>query len=135
MELTKQVTSLEISKKLKELWFEKESIFFYRTKWRYFSEVYFKWNFACGGGDPTIWWFKEIPAYTASELMEYLPAYIDWYCLESTKSEDNKYFCVYMFDQSTIWEIKWKDTLSDALWLMLIYLLENNLLPYEPTNN
>ena len=134
MELNKQVTSLEISKKLKELWFEKKSIFFYRTKWRYFSEVCFKWNFACGGGDPTIWWFKKIPAYTASELMEYLPRYIET-DLEPTPLlhliKDGSWFtAIYWTWKVFPWNC-W-ETLADALWLMLIYLLENNLLPDEP---
>jgi len=75
MELAKQVTNLEISKKLSDLWFCKDS----HWEWIEFCEmmtlkecveIYEVWR-KCKEE-----WDKSYPAYTASELMEYLKEWV-----------------------------------------------------------
>lgn len=105
MQLSEQVTTLEQSKKLYNLWFKKESCFSYYRNW----EIH-----------PTLEWpYCLYPAYTASELMEYLPENI------------------------IIWKEKWEyrikiydndeyflsnKNITHALSYVIIHLLENKLI-------
>lgn len=122
MQLSEQVTTLEQSKRLHELWFNNESLYWYYVTWDDWRRIdYYDED------DKTM-----LTAYTASELIEYLPVYIfiDWFdvSLEYAKFRDGY----------IIWYSKWmwewcvklckNKNLTHALWDMMIYLLENNLI-------
>lgn len=124
MELQDQVISLQQAKKLKELWFKKKSYLI-----RFFDR----------DGDECIWTkidsqfysgsTKKYPAYTISELMDILPRhikitsedYIEW------MDKEFRWYNVTL-DEKSLYIQK---NLTHALWDMLIYLLENNLLPNQ----
>lgn len=124
MQLQDQVISLEQAKKLKELWFERDSLFTFSKPWLVYwvyrnDEIRHPQH------------LSDYRAYTASELMDILPEYIDdmfiyvgkvdWYYFVLYNNIVNKVLCN---------AIK-KTNLAQALWDMLIYLLENNLLPNQ----
>lgn len=136
MKIEEQVTSLELSKRLKELGVKQES--------------YFKWQFSYNGGDVRMWnvfpYFNEeingspyvTAAFTATELGEMLP---------QNESIATMFFpngrCQIAIlgdlqieiDERTV--SKWgaasqsiqADTEADCRARMLIYLIENNLMP------
>ena len=120
MELSKQVTSLEISKKLKKLWFQKESLYYY-------SKISSCWAFViCSGG----YNIDIHPVYTGSELMEYLPA-VQWkFYLTIRKEHKTNLYKAYYFNSWDVLRnyIPTEESLADCLWKLLIYLIENNLL-------
>lgn len=144
MELTKQVASLELSKKLKELGVKQESIF-----------VWVKQNHVllsnppqdCWELEPTLYGSKHYlrckgycSAFTVAELGEILPDRLD------DKEKDMKYQGRWVNGldtrkQPAIWEVSYMDyglqypiycviseTEADARAKMFIYLLENGLL-------
>ena len=129
MQLSDQVITLEQAQKLKELWFEIESIFqIYNPNWN----IPTPWSI-----EYSIWWdymlsnlelselFEKYPAYTVSELMEYLPSYIWDYCIGVFK-DDIQYCCHYVeVEKNTTLYQSRNDNLSQALWDILIYLIEN----------
>jgi len=131
MQLEDQVVTLEQAKKIHELWFNKESCFVYTPR-----DEYELWIHIVYSKDTRISYWK---AYTVSELMEYLPAYISPFHLFIKKHTDNTY---------KVWYIRWysedendrsyessyiiyNTNLTQALWDMLIYLLENKLINNE----
>lgn len=119
MPLEKQVTSLELSKKLKELGVKQESLFYYsRVK----HEQEYKLDFGIHGPYETKDLDHKISAFTVAELGEMLPyaalgAYFnqfkganDWsmgYGLEKTINSDTE---------------------AEARGKMLVYLRENKLI-------
>lgn len=119
MKLESQVTSLEISKRLKELGVKQESLFYY-----------------VGGedGKHPIWtsFNKEISlfenkdftysAFTVAELGELLPEY-HW----SEKQSDGWCGCTRVETGKDKYIIHTQKTEADARGKMLIYLLENKL--------
>ena len=132
MTLKDQVVSLDLAKRLKELDFKQESIFY----WKDYEER--------NSGKPQIVygkdnsWYKFYSAYTVAELGEMLPTFIpgaratdydDVYSLSISKTE------------GLVWEISYcgsgdsgclkifnDDNLVNAMAKMLIYLKENNLI-------
>lgn len=140
MQLQDQVISLEQARKLQQLWITKPSI----LKWgKLETEKEFIARY------PRNWIWEEIPAYTASELMDILPdrinkpyiqrvwwsawqQYNSYYNLEVHKW-DGKYLVWYTYtdwdERTQIEEEVGNTNLAQALWDMLIYLIENNLLP------
>lgn len=108
MEIKNIVTTEEQSKRLDELWFKKEGCFSYYRNW----EIH-----------PTLEWpYCLYPAYTASELMEYLPSSVEIYKHISNSS----YIVFTWWDDDYRWD---NENLTQALWDMLIYLIEKSLLP------
>lgn len=115
MPLEKQVTSLELSKKLENLGVKQDSLFYHDNHSEY------------GEG----WLITQEPesdeyisAFTVAELGELLPAHI-----QCDKYQSSKY----------LWSMSWNDmkgeshnenanTEVEARGLMLVYLLENGLL-------
>ena len=76
MELKDQVCSFELAKKLKELGFEQESLFYWvEIEYKHFQLLFFEegWQYKkedwkdCEGGEP-----KHYPAYTVAELYSLL---------------------------------------------------------------
>ena len=146
MELEKQVCSLELAKKLRELGVKQESVF-----WHWATDV---------EGDGLTWWTvseKEprrgkkvrelstpqhyrgkIAAFTVAELGEMLPAIVEYKGTRrfpvSRSKEDatgaREYKC--FLDGTSLMDCFFiADTEADARAKMLIYLLENRLIPGE----
>lgn len=125
MQLSEQVITLEQARKLKELWFEKPSIFsYYEEHWIRLTQE---------------WPYRLYYMLTASELIDILPAYLSPFELFIKKQLDDTY---------KVWYIRWywenendksyessyiiyNTNLAQALWDMLIYLIENNLFPVK----
>lgn len=127
MKLQKQVTSLEISKRFKELGVKQESLFVW-----YRQQGTREWNIELKSEVEKIPLpFEIISAFTVAELGEMfhrsLPisirTYPNWYegsrswaCLwKDIKAEQN-------------WETKYSATEADARGKMVIYLIEKNLI-------
>lgn len=126
MQLEKQVTSLELSKKLKELGLKQESLFYWHISYETVSEEY--------GQDyiPYIFYHKDesrhgfvgggnYSAFTVAELGEMLPEYSHSWKVE------NQWICSLKTIPSGNPTIS-AETEADARAKMLIYLLENNLI-------
>lgn len=116
MDIEKQVTSLELSKRLKELGVEQESLFWWVN-----------YDYPLGVRDD-LWnvqgnhvGYKEYySAFTVAELGEMLPEGI-----RSSKYQ-RKWICKKGHTRNTYYE--YADTEADARAKMLIYLLENKLI-------
>lgn len=134
MKLEDQVTSLELSKKLKELGVKQESMFSWVLD-RHDGETYVvDFNDACGLCSRSYNGSREnaISAFTVAELGEMLPARKT--DKESGYFESNK-------DLSGMWRVYWTDTTTgewkvdfnefseaNARAKMLVHLLENKLI-------
>lgn len=157
MKLEDQVTSIELSKRLKELGVKQESIFV----WEWFNDTFYGVKYFPFVVVPSQFnGYKTYSAFTVAELIEMLPAWIDTkldeefnnlyleiikrktlyiqyiarYICYSIPSEeiDNPYFKVLStlksYDEKLV-ELKFYDEkLADCLAKMLICLLENKLL-------
>lgn len=121
LELSKQVSSLESSLRLKELGCPQDSLFY----WRY-------WEEDTGESGYVISIIKgEFSAYTTAELGDFLPGNIRGFYFKYQK-EDHK------FHDVGYWELGHEDerrfehftghTEAEARAKMLIYLLENKLM-------
>lgn len=137
MKLENQVTSLELSKKLKELGVKQESLFYWQPLWQPGDKaqlMYVIWPGSKIEKRPDIEQTM-IPcsAFTGGEIGEILPAYI--------KHNNEDLFLYIWKDDSNAWRCdyaKWGEkkfgymidkepTEPDARAKMLIYLIENNL--------
>lgn len=106
---TRMTTALEISKKLKEIWFDKESLFC-RSNWRWEYDIVYKDPFR----KPIEW----LPAYLTDELLRWLPE-------DVIISKDKwDYICWYKKQKLTR-----NKSLPDALAEMIIYLHSEWILP------
>ena len=114
MQLQEQCISLQQAKKIKELWFKADSCYA-----RFYNPISKEWEVYRREWFMTAMWTY---AYTASELMDMFPPLFWWYSLEVHKGE-KEYRVSYKRRYIT------NKNLAIALWDMLIYLLENNLLP------
>jgi len=118
IEWEKQFSSVELSKKLKELGVTENTCF----NWVYNKDQE-KWSiFANSPISKHLTWDDKVPAYSASELLELLP---------SNRIYNKKYL------NSKLWGCKdsyryapiFKDiSLPNSCAKMLIYLIENNLI-------
>ena len=136
MSIEQHVTSLELSKKLKELGVKKESVFYYasgyvvtnRAQHYYRDELM---NYGCGCCEERSGYDKDdvCSAYLASELGDMLPRLIHknerGFLISICKSIDNDWIIKY----DTYTDFKLKITIdkteADARAEMLIYLIEN----------
>lgn len=119
MKIENQVTSLELSKKLKELGVKQESAFYW-----YFSIDDNKWKITDNEllkDERWEWCF----AFTVAELGEMLPKHCKSFQAYNTK-KNNKWWCEY--SQYGVIDTKYAETEANARAKMLIYLLENNLI-------
>lgn len=137
MELTSQVCSLELAKRLKELGVKGDCTFYWSDEGDENFILKFKSYNKEVNGDSVEWFL----AYTVAELGELLPNMIKkvpedyneeyiWYLsIEkgTTTGWNVKYIC---YDYEAIdWFTLTDDSEADARAKMLIYLLENNLVP------
>ena len=149
MKLEQQVTSLEISKRLKELGVKQESLFYFKKDWYDPNpptrETAVRWVLRCSYQEMSgqkVSVEERISAFTVAELGEMLPKTIkkqfnkytksklDYYLSISWSEVDKKWRYAYVNSRENIClEMFFADTESDARGKMLIYLLENNLTP------
>jgi len=132
--LEKITTSLENSKRLKELGFDKESIFYWSIRIKEENKprkIIDLKEFKAYG---KLVYQIEGKAYTADELLEYMPNIVkingENYILKITK---NKVYYGQVNVGNYYQEIK--TNLSNALAELLIYLLENKLYAQLQINN
>lgn len=125
MELSKQCVSLELSKRLKELGVEQESLFYW-----VFDDLVQEWIIKdeVRNSDKVEWY----SALNVAELGEMLPWKIptdffdynkDSGRLETFKNEKGEWFCKYLDKQTYM-----ADTEADARAKMLICLIENKFI-------
>lgn len=129
MILENQVVSLELAKKLKELGFKQESLFW----WQKFSLSNKPKVFL--GQCETLNGLKEysISAYTVAELGEMLPRSISdkgrcYFLRSKPEFENNGWACQYTTSTGLTLHFEEAPIEADARAKMLIYLKENNLL-------
>jgi hypothetical protein len=128
MKLEEQVTSLELSKRLKELGVKQESFF----KWQRRESPYTDgWALGSGHlGDYAV--AESYSAYTVSEISEMLNT-------ELTDVSESDSFTLKISSDMDFWYVNYGNgeteshttddrSLADALAKQMIYLLENNLL-------
>lgn len=141
MNLEKQVVSLELAKRMKELGFEQEGLFYWK-EWNWENQGEPKttstggWKIVGKGFPPYFPDGLEISAFTSSELGEMLPAKIriekdptDILMFEFTcYKTPYHYSCCYMCEERLNDKLFVADTEANARAKMLIYLKENNLL-------
>lgn len=135
--LEQQTTTLETSRRLKELGVTQSSLFYWRVGGAFGepqttvlvpeSDMYVL-KTANGA-------YNYISAYTASEVGMWLPEYIgddpeEQYALIICKGDHGGWAVVYKWD-NIIECMEEHDSLSEAMGLMLIYLLENKIVSIE----
>lgn len=120
MELSKQVTSLEISKKLNDLWVKKDSIYV----WVLFLTGREKeWQLRHTPTQDT-YNFRDsrISAFTVAELWELMKT-------ENMSSWYSEEWCGWWAECLNVYgKVREEDTEANARWLLLIYLIENKLI-------
>lgn len=122
MTLENQVTSLKLSKRLKELGVKQESLFYW--EWQEGND-YDGWNLQYPlDGDVAADNKRYLSAFTVAELGEMLPSIVDGKFFQYDKSDLTHRIGYYLA------ELFWTqvaDTEADARAKMLCYLLENKL--------
>lgn len=133
MSIESHVTSLELSKRLKELGVKKESIFYWVKHGLNVVTCEENWQLEILTHNLRSIPDYYIPAYLASELGEILPLFSRAYNqlnIEKTDSGWNvEYSCSREFYKGFV-----EKYLTNALAKMLIHLLENNLVTLEQVN-
>lgn len=128
MKLESQVTSLEISQRLKKLGVKQESLFWWAQVSKYPSGI--KWDVLQKGESRTHGDYTS--AFTVAELGEMLPKEIGELIFMSERDAFNGMWVVqYVDDSYMLTGEKWSHispTEADARGLMLVYLLENKLI-------
>lgn len=133
--LEKQVTSLELSKRMKELGFPQDSLFYWIKKTDIIDEYVIGNNSDLLNIGITPLHDNSISAYTVAECGEMLPAEIDI----NDRCYSGKGFLIIepeRIDDGVIWEVYYRwtayscvdDTEADARAKMLCYLKEKNLI-------
>ena len=129
MQLEKQVCSLELAKKLKELGVKQESLFY----WYYVKNLK-SWEIFSIHED-VLRDKDDVSAFTVAELGEMLPKElkINISIAIMTSHNNTKKWCVYYYTPTSPEGSKYhygqlEDTEADARAKMLIYLIENKLI-------
>ena len=132
MQLSEQVITLEQAKKLKELWFDKHSLWKIEDEYETIYQVWrdYKRDWYRANDDTSDWW-EWYNAYTVSELMDILPVEVKGMILQIKKFRDDSYAVWYFAPWYC--SADYKENLAQALWDTLIYLIENDLLPTKDT--
>lgn len=150
MNLEQQVVSLELSRRLKELNVKQESLFYHYNK--PYNDGIDDWVITNWEDYETAYDDKSEPysAFTASELFEMLPAYIDikkeepfnfyWLSLQKRTASNIQYMINYRCDTFGADEFIqrilltnniYDESLCNCLAKILIHLIENNILPED----
>jgi hypothetical protein len=137
--LEKQVCSLELAKRLKELDVKQESLFYWNTDKAFIGDEHM--YVVCFGKTKNIHAVDMYSAFTSAELGEMLPAIYptnedDLTCVKDIDGEWSCGYQSYSEGSEDIWITKvfFADTESNARAKMLIYLLENNLVNLKDIN-
>ena len=137
MKLTLQVTSLELSQKLQALGVKHEPLFYWVLDGRG-NKAQVCWKGAVGKIHSR--YVSFVPAFTVAELGEMLPWEIEARLLHSAKSSDGGWIVFYEknnlgfpMNQKVRIDDQGADTEADARAKLLIYLLENSLMPESLT--
>ena len=118
MKLENQVTNLELSKKLKELGFKQESLFYWGKTLGKFEIIYFPGNLTKSDAE-----IGRVSAFTVAELGEMLPEFV----MSMRRTDD--YLCTdFMNYRPYDYGKHEAETEADARAKMLIYLIENDLI-------
>ena len=129
MKLEQQVVSLELAKKMKELGFEQESLFYWHKSWNPTKKCE---NEPCIIFSPGVKSDElNIPAYTVAELGEMLPLLCKSYLTEMTGQRWEVNIDIRRVKKSTYFDdpiIFYGKYEIDARAKMLIYLKENKLI-------
>lgn len=131
MNLKAQVTSLELSKRLKELGVKQKSQFVYARFWSARKDVpiEMQWNLVLdepNAYDTTLTseFYDIVQAYSVAELLEIEPAL----CYGLRKGEEGwGHLAINYKEHTTVLQGYW-ETCADAVAAMLIHLIEQNLL-------
>jgi len=139
MKLEQQVTSVEVSNKLRKLFdsfnVQKPSLFYRDWTGAKEDEVLSFIHGSMWGNEPS-WCEDNIPCYTVAELGEMLPARLEY------SREEHTTYRLAMEKQDTQWNVVFicadcggrdfepmlADTEADARAMCLIYLLENHII-------
>jgi len=120
MNIEDQVVSLEIAKKLKDLGFKQDSLFYWiKVKNIEVYGVSYVINI-CG---TNLEFEKIYSAFTASELGELLPLWFD-----CAKRETQDWTCRFFDKSSNLHHHSFAATMVDAMAKMLIFLIESGLM-------
>lgn len=134
---TQLTTSLELSKQLKKVGFEKESLFYWakiENNWRcvYREEII---NYEAWIGEFDV--FEKYPAYTAEELLEWLPIFIDYedddtdafrYGLKIIRLAGGQINSMYENIDELVLSESYENNLHDSLAKLLIRLIEEKII-------
>lgn len=134
MKLEQQVTSLEISKRLKELGVKQESLFWWGSAIPGAGILKRDSDFSLSSMPVKLNgnWKGFYSAFTVAELGEMLPeGYATYVAPHQKKIPPAKWKCIFPMPHNLEKDV-FADTEADARGKMLVYLLENNLL--TPTN-
>ena len=111
MNLSDQVVSLDLAKKLKDLGVKQDSLFY----WTIGGVVY--------RGEMPFWLPENPSAFTASELGELLPL---WF--ECAKREKQDWTCRFFDKKSNLYHHSFAVIMVDAMAKILIHLIENGFI-------
>lgn len=146
MRLEDQLTSLELSKRLAELGIKQDSIFYWITSIHHKDEIITRNKLLNEKAYPV----KQYSAFTASELLEILPACVDtkkdepfnnfWLHINKRSAKNIQYIASYICDTHAGDEIidgdnllfrslcrNYDEILSNCLAKILIFLIENGI--------
>lgn len=134
MKIEQQVTSLEISKRLKELGVKQESLFWWEQIKTAGKNEWTNWQVAFVNNSPHYNDGRTVSAFTVAELGEMLPSeianeYLSCYrvhLLHGTTDEHDEWECGY--GKALAERYFTADTEADARGLILIHLLEKKLI-------
>ena len=134
MKLDNLVTTYEQSKRIKELGFEKKSYFLREKEYDEWPRVVWP--------EILFWGYEKAAQYyhcfMAEELGEILPRAIpnkpNYHLQVNLWFSSNVHVAYYNYVKWRIWTSATWPTLAQAMGDMLIYLLENNLLPTNETD-
>ncbi len=127
MKIEQQVTSLELSKRLQKLEVKQESLFYWWSllKNEYIlkikEELFSKTELFAAVGSC-------YSAFTASELLEMLPVFIQGYNQLTIQKCNNGFETFYSCSRTELGFDSKDECLTNSLAKMLIYLLENKLM-------
>lgn len=125
MKLENQITSLELSKKLKEFGTPQNSLFY----WVISSTTNYHLSYTEGDKDLLPQDRNDFySAFTVAELGNLLPEYVKGCWLRIVKNIEKQWGVCYYKNNEIEFAFTWFDSLSEAMGKMLIYLLENKLI-------
>lgn len=133
--MNKDCVSLEVAKKLQEVGYKNRADYYYVAKAKDESKGYNLYQNPKLPWTPETYWSCEfLPAPTATQLAEELPAYLvlkgDVATFTIDKSEELGYACWYdAVDRSKSMKPQVSMSFPDCLGLMMCYFIENELLP------